>query len=213
MKNLRYGLAVVAAAAMLSLTACAPPASTPLPQSGAGPQPSGAPSPSAAVDPTAMPSASPTPTEPPAPSTAVIPASGVQTNGLPQYPVLEQQALVYTGVIAESPSVVPKEERTTTPIEKVEAAGGAAPTQDYVLNLTYKLCMTTQMYQGQGMPLNDAMTKAMSEVPGWVGFASSDNAGLATAYMDVAMTSYGYVCVPLMDERARADLERGVYQG
>lgn len=205
MKTLRYGLAAVAAAVMLTLTACAP-ADPALPPSIRQP-------PGASTVPSATPTMPPTESEPVAPSTSVIPASGVQSNGLPQYPVLEEQALVFTGVKTESSTVVPPESTAVTPVEKVAAAGGTTPTGDYVLNLTYKLCITTQMYRDQGLDLNAALTKASSEIPGWVGFTSPEDSALATAYMDVAMTSYAYVCVPLADERARADLENGVYQG
>lgn len=207
MKALRYGLAAVAAAVMLTLTACAP-AEPALPPSIA--QPPGAQTP---ITPSATPSASPTESEPVEPSTSILPSSGVQSNGLPQYPALEEQALVYTGVKSESATVIPKQETVVTPVEKVTAAGGAAPTGDYVLNLTYKLCTTTQMYRDQGLDLNSALMKAVSEIPNWVGFASPEDSALAAAYRDVAMTSYSYVCVPLADERARADLENGVYQG
>lgn len=208
MKVLRYGLAAVAAAAMLTLTACAP-AEPVLPPSIA--QPPG--SSQTPVTPSTAPSSSPTATGPVEPSTSVLPSSGVQSNGLPQFPVLEEQVLVYTGVKAESPTVVPRQDNVVTPVEKVTEAGGVAPTGDYVLNLTYKLCITTQMYRDQGLDLNAALTKAAAEIPGWVGFTSSEDIALATAYMDIAMTSYAYVCVPLADERARADLENGVYQG
>lgn len=205
MKTLRYGLAAVAAAVMLTLTACAP-ADPALPPSVRQP-------PGASAVPSTTPTTPPTGNEPVAPSTSVIPGSGVQSNGLPQFPVLEEQALVYTGVKAESPTVVPRQDNVVTPVEKVTEAGGVAPTGDYVLNLTYKLCITTQMYRDQGLDLNAALTKAAAEIPGWVGFTSSEDIALATAYMDIAMTSYAYVCVPLADERARADLENGVYQG
>lgn len=205
MKVLRYGLAAVAAAVMLTLTACAP-AEPALPPSISQPS-------DITPPPSATPSETPTDPEPVAPSTSVIPSSGVQSNGLPQYPALEEQALVYTGVKKESPTVIPKQETAVTPVEKVTAAGGAAPTGDYVLNLTYKLCAAAQMYRDQGLDLNSALVKASSEVPAWVGFTAPQDAALASAYMDVVMTSYSYICVPLFDERARADLENGVYQG
>lgn len=205
MKTLRYGLAAVAAAVMLTLTACAP-ADPALPPSVRQP-------PGASAAPSATPTASPTENAPVAPSTSVISDSGVQSNGLPQYPVLEEQALVFTGVKTESSTVVPPESTTITPVEKVTAAGGTAPTGDYVLNLTYKLCSTTQMYRGQGLDLNAALMKAASEIPTWVGFTAPEDSALTTAYLNLAMTSYSYICVPLFDERARADLENGVYQG
>lgn len=205
MKTLRYGLAAVAAAVMLTLTACAP-ADPALPPSVRQP-------PGASAVPSTTPTTPPTGNEPVAPSTSVIPDSGVQSNGLPQYPVLEEQALVFTGVKTESSTVVPPESTAMTPVEKVTAAGGTAPTGDYVLNLTYKLCSTTQMYRGQGLDLNAALMKAASEIPTWVGFTAPEDSALTTAYLNLAMTSYSYICVPLFDERARADLENGVYQG
>lgn len=204
-KASRYLMTVLAVSGMLALSACAP-AGPALPPSISQPSGVALPSPS--------PSVAPVEKTPLAPSTAVVSASGVQTNGLPQYPALEERALAYTG-IKESPVVVPKElpGSRLTPVQKVVAAGGTAPTADYVLNLTYKLCTTTQMYRDQGLGLNDALVKAAAEVPGWVGFSSSEDATLATAYLDVVMTSYSYICVPLFDERARADLEKGIYRG
>lgn len=214
MKTLRFSAAVAAVAMALTLSACTQTAEEPpLPPSMA--QPSGSPSPTAAPGepaPTEEPAVE-QPTEPLAPSTAVIPSSGVQSNGYPQYPLLESQALVGTGTVDEAPLAEPAPSQAVrvSPVQKVQAAGGAAPTPDYVLNLTYKLCMNVQMYQSQGLALNDAFTKAMADVPEWVGFAPGSE--IATAYLDVAATSYSYVCVPLFDERARQDLENGVYRG
>lgn len=207
MKTTRYGFAIAITGVILALAACSPSAPVLPPSVGL---PDGSPKPTVAP----VPVETATEDEPVAPSTAVIPASGIETNGLPQYPVLEEQALVYTGIM-QSPNPVTDEQMgsTLTPVQKVEAAGGAAPTADYVLNLSYKMCTTVQAYHDEGLDMATALTKATAEVPGWVGFTSPGAVPLATAYLDVAMTSYSYICVPLFDERARADLELGVYQG
>jgi hypothetical protein len=213
MKKLKVLPGILAAVSVaLMLTACAPTTNTPgpLPTDPGGIQSPGA-------DPTSSSEPSESPAEEPeelvAPSTEILPASGVQTGGLPQYPILEDEALIAVGVKTDSAYVVPSDRTEELPVQKIIQAGGTAPTTDYVLNLTYKLCNAVQAYQSQNLSLNDAFTKALAEVPMWVGFSSSEDAELSTAYMAAATTSYSYVCVPLFDEQARRDLENGVFRG
>lgn len=193
-------LATLSVLTALVLAGCSS-ATPPLP-----PLPDGAPQPA----PTASQTAEPEEFIPFEPSTTVVSATEVNSMGAPRFDVLEDDALAAVGALPDSPRITVNNQ--ATPIAVIEAAGGAEPSAEYVLNLSYKACADVMASVSQGMSLSEAFELAIGAIPETIG-AADGSEDLISGYTSAVIASYQYICVPLMDERARRDLEQGVYRG
>lgn len=199
--RLRHALttALATAGVLVLLAGCTAPAPVLPPGSTAAP-----------ISPT-TPVETPEPSGPLEPSTTVVSASAVDSLGFQRYPVLEENVLDAVGALPDSPTS--SASGNVKAVVAIEEAGGARPTDEYLLNLSYRMCADVMALTSQNMSLADAVTKVMSELPATIGFQNDTEAALVSAYASAMGTGYSYICVPLMDPRAQADLEQGVYRG
>lgn len=199
--------ALATAGVLVMLAGCSAPAPT-LPPASNGSQ---AGDPSASPDPNATTPAEVEPAAPVQPGTATISADAIDSRGYQRFDVLEADVLEAVGALPDAPRR--DSNGNATAIVAIEEAGGAKPTDEYLLNLSYKMCADVMSLTSQNVSLADAITRVMSELPATVGLANADEAALVSAYASAMGTGYSYLCVPLMDEKARQDLEQGVYRG